>query len=224
MAQLLSEKIYESVRLDIFKGVYKPGDQLSVKKLADQYGVSASPIRDALTALKQDGLVEIHSRMGCFVSRVTLREIKESYELRIILEGASAEMAAQRITEKELEYLESLPYTYIPGDLSSYLAYLVANREFHYRVALASGNTQLADLISSLLYKMQRQVFLGIGSGSYNDEIFDAHPNLIEALKRRDSAEARRVMVLGIEHARAATLAQIISQGDLAVTPPEFSV
>jgi DNA-binding GntR family transcriptional regulator len=224
MAQLLSDKIYESIRLDIFKGVYKPGDQLSVKKLAKKYGVSASPIRDALTSLKKDGLVEIISRLGCFVSRVTLREIKESYELRIILEGASAEMAAKRITEKELEYLESLPYTYTPGDLASYLAYLEANRKFHTGVALASGNTQLAELIDSLLYRMQRQVFLGIGSGNYYNEILDAHPALTKALRHRDAAEARRVMVEGIEHARAATLEQIMGKGDLAIAPSEFSV
>jgi GntR family transcriptional regulator, rspAB operon transcriptional repressor len=224
MTELLSDKIYESIRRGIFQGIYKPGEQLSVKKLAEQYGVSASPIRDALTSLKKDGLVEIISRMGCFVSRVTLREIQESYQIRIILEGASAELAAQKINEKELRYLESLPYSYIPGNLDSYLAYLEANREFHYRVALASGNTQLAEIIGSLLYKMQRQVFLGIGSGSYFNEILDAHPALIDALKRRDSAEAKRVMVEGIEHARAATLEQIMGKGDLVVAPSEFSI
>lgn len=224
MIDLLRDKIYDSIRKDILKGVYKPGEQLSVKNLADKHGVSASPIRDALNALKKDRLVEVIPRMGFFVSRVTLREIQETYELRIILEGASAEMAAKRITEKELQYLESLPDSYIHGDLDSYLTYLEANREFHYRVALASGNIQLAEIIGSLLYQMQRHVFLGIGSGQHYHDILDAHPSLIKALRKGDPEEARRVMVKGIEDARAGAMEEILGASSPAIAQSEFFV
>jgi GntR family transcriptional regulator, rspAB operon transcriptional repressor len=224
MTDLLRDKIYDSIRKDILKGVYKPGEQISIKQLAEKYGVSASPIRDALNALKKDRLVEVIPRMGFFVSRATLREIQETYELRIILEGASAEMAAKRITEKELQYLESLPDSYIHGDLDSYLTYLEANREFHYRVALASGNIQLANIIESLLYQMQRLVFLSTGSGQHYHEILDAHPALIKALRRGDAAEARRVMIKGIEDARAGAMEEIMGTSSPPTNQPEFFV
>ena len=76
MADLLREKIYDNIMKDILKGVYKPGEQLSVKHLAEKYGVSASPIRDALNALKKDRLVEVIPRMGFFV-RASGRERNE---------------------------------------------------------------------------------------------------------------------------------------------------
>ena len=224
MTDLLRDKIYDSIRKDILKGVYKLGEQLSVKQLAEKYGVSASPIRDALNALKMDRLVEVIPRMGFFVSRVTLREIQETYELRIILEGASVEMAAKRITEKELQYLESLPDSYIYGDLDSYLTYLEANREFHYRIALASGNVQLAKIIESLLYQMQRLVFLSTGSGQHYHEILDAHPALINALRQGDGAEARRVMIKGIEDARAGAMEEIMGTNSPPTSQSEFFV
>jgi DNA-binding GntR family transcriptional regulator len=224
MADLLRDKIYDSIMKDILKGVFKPGEQLSVKQLADKYGVSASPIREALNALKKDRMVEVIPRMGFFVSRVTLREIQETYELRIILEGASAEMAASRITEKELQHLESLPDSYIYGDLDSYLAYLDANREFHYRIALASGNHQLAKIIESLLFQMQRLVFLSTGSSQHYHEILDAHPSLIKALRRGDAAEARRVMIKGIEDARAGAMDEIMGTSGPATNQSDFFV
>jgi len=224
MADLLREKIYDNIMKDILKGVYKPGEQLSVKHLAEKYGVSASPIRDALNALKKDRLVEVIPRMGFFVSRVTLREIQETYELRIILEGASAEMAASRITEKEIQHLESLPDSYVYGDLDSYLTYLEANREFHYRVALASGNLQLAKIIESLLFQMQRLVFLSTGSGKHYHEILDAHPALIKAFRRGDAAEARRAMIKGIEDARAGAMEEIMGTSGTGTSQPDFFV
>ena len=224
MADLLRDKIYDRIMKDILMGVYKPGEQLSVKNLAQKYEVSASPIRDALNALKKDRLVEIVPRMGYFVSRVTIREIQETYELRIILEGASAEMAAGRITEKELQYLERLPDSYVYGDMDSYLTYLESNREFHFRIALASGNYQLAKIIESLLYQMQRLVFLSTGSDQHYHEILDAHPALIKALRRGDGAEARRVMIKGIEDARAGAMEEILGTSGPTTNQSEFFV
>jgi DNA-binding GntR family transcriptional regulator len=215
MNSLLRDKVYDELRRQILRGVYRPGEQLSIHQLAARHRVSASPIREALTALQRDGLVDILPRVGCFVSQVTLKDITETFELRLILEAAAAELAAVRITEEEILRLEKLQSGYVHDDRESYLKYLKDNREFHYRVARASGNARLAEMVGELLDHMQRMVFVGIGSLTYHEKILDAHPRLIEALHRHDPEQARTAMVEGVESTRSAVLEQLVAQADL---------
>lgn len=215
MDDLLRDRIYDELRRQILRGSRRPGEQLSVSRLAAKYQVSASPIREALTALKRDGLVDVIPRVGCFVSQITLKDIIDTFQMRLILEAACAELAASHITDEEVRRLEQLQSTYVHGDRESYLRYLKDNREFHYRVACASGNVRLAELVGELLDQMQRMVFVGIGSLTYHEQILDAHPRLMEALRRRDPPLARTAMAEGIESARAAVLDQLMTQADL---------
>ena len=86
---------------------------------------------------------------------MTVQDVQNLLQLRLVVEGASAELAAQCITEEELLELEQVPCSWVTGDLDSYVQYLKDNRAFHVKVALATGNQDLADLVSSLLDKMQ---------------------------------------------------------------------
>jgi DNA-binding GntR family transcriptional regulator len=102
MSELLRGKVYQKIKRDILSGVYQPGEQLSANQLADHYQVSATPVREALNALEQEDFIEVIPRVGFFVARITIKDIRDMFEYRIILEGASAEMAARSITEEEL--------------------------------------------------------------------------------------------------------------------------
>jgi DNA-binding GntR family transcriptional regulator len=217
MPELLTEQIYKKIKEDILTGVYGFGEQLSVSELAEKYGVSATPVRAALNALQRENLVEVLPRVGCFVSPLSVKDVQDIFQLRAIIEGAAAEMAAQCITDEEVAYLENMPSSYIPGDVDSYWQYLGENREFHYRVALATGNRWLAEQVGRLLDQMQRLLFLRLDLHDCADEMAEGHRQLVAALKERDGALAKQVTVDAIENARKAVLEAILSGARLPI-------
>jgi len=220
MPELLREQVYQAIKLDILKGVYKAGEQLSANQLSERYQLSATPIREALSALQREGLVEIIPRVGCFVSHVTIKDVQDIFQLRLILEGASAEIAARHITDDELHSLEQIEHDYVLGDMDTYTRYLEANRKFHHGLALATRNQRLAEIVGNLLDQMQRLIFLGLDLDDYADNMVEHHPNVIAALKKRDGAEARRIMVEGIEKTRDAVLASIMRGSSVPIRYP----
>lgn len=188
------------------------GDRLPVRDLAEQYGVSKTPVREALGALQHEGLVEILPRVGYFVSHMTVEEVHNLFQLRLILEGASAELAAKHITEQELLELEKIPCSWVTGDVDSYLQYLEDNREFHCRVAMATRNKHLADLIRGLLDKMQGLLLWELELRNRPEEFADEHRQLLVALREHDGVLARQVMEEAIETTREALL-QAVMEG-----------
>lgn len=219
MPELLRDQIYQTIKRDILRGVYQPGEQLSANQLAKRYKLSSTPVREALNALEQEGFIETIPRVGFFVARITIKDIRDMFEYRIILEGASAEMAARYITDEELNYVSSIPSDYIMGDNESYIQYLKNNREFHVSVAKASHNQFLAKAVGLMLDQTQRLVFLGIGSSQHTDEILHAHSHLICALRERDASAARNIMIEGILASRDAAIEQIIQGSSAPVQP-----
>ena len=223
MPELLRDQIYHNIKRDILSGVYQPGEQLSANQLAERYLISATPVREALNALEQEGLVNVFPRIGYFVSQVTVQDIRSMYDYRIILEGASAEMAALYITKEELEALARIPSDYIVGDNDSYLEYLKNNREFHLSVARASHNHFLAKAVAMMLDQTQRLVFLGIASTQHTDEILRAHPMLVQALRERNATVAREIMIEGIKAARDAAIEQIAYGSNVPIRSRDLS-
>lgn len=111
----LTEETYDAIKERIFKNEYKPGDPLSIENLAEELGVSQTPIREALIRLSNDGLVEYNPRKKACVSDITTQDIAETYEVRKILEPYVASNAAAnppidelRELQKELEEIKDL--------------------------------------------------------------------------------------------------------------------
>jgi DNA-binding GntR family transcriptional regulator len=210
MPELLRDQVYGMIKRDILSGVYQPGVMLSANELASRNKFSSTPVREALNALEQEGFIETIPRVGFFVARITIKDIRDMFEYRIILEGASAEIASRSITDEELNNLASIPGDYVMGDNESYLQYLKNNREFHVSVAKASHNQFLAKAIGFMLDQTQRLVYLGIGSYQHTDEILQAHPRLVRALRERDASAARNIMIEGILATRDAAIEQVV--------------
>jgi len=208
---LVRERVYHSIKNDILCGTHRMGQRLSLHDLAQQYHVSKTPIKEALRALQHEGLVEIIPRVGYFVSYMTVEDVRNLFQLRLILEGASAELAAKSITEQELLELEKIPCSWVTGDIDSYVQYLQDNREFHVRVALATQNQDLADLIGGLLDRMQALLLWELELRNRPEEFADEHRQLVAALRKRDCALARQVMEEAIEKTREALLEAVMS-------------
>jgi len=217
MGMLLRDQVHEGIRSDILSGLYRMGERLPVDKLAQEYQVSKTPVREALNTLQNEGLVTIVPRVGYFVSHMTVKDAQDLFELRLILETASAEMAARNITEEELRGLEGVQCTYVSGDTDSYWKYLKDNREFHYRVALATGNSRLAEAVGNVLDQMQGLLFLEARLYDRAEQFQDEHRQLIEALRNRDCKETVRIATEAIENARRAMLDAIMHGARLPI-------
>src|SRR5918999_630461 len=134
----LARRAYESLKQDILTCLLRPGTQIFEGELAARYGTSKTPVREALNLLGQEGLVQVLPRRGYLVAPITLRDVQEVFQLRLLLETAAAELAAEHITEEGLRQLRALVavrYTY--RDRASYARFLRANRDFHIAVAQA---------------------------------------------------------------------------------------
>jgi DNA-binding GntR family transcriptional regulator len=214
---LVRQRVYAAIKNDILSGVYRMGAKLSVQDLASQHGVSKTPVREALSALQHEGLVDILPRVGYFVSHMSVEEVQNLFQVRLILEGASAELAAKNITRQELLDLEEIPCTWTIGDLDSYLQYLRDNREFHLKIAAATRNQHLADLVAGMLDKMQGLLLWELEVRNQPEEFAGEHRQLLMALKERNGIMARKAMELAITEARQALLAAVMDSAQLPI-------
>ena len=189
----LKEEAYRAIREKIINGSFSPGDLLKERELAEIYGVSKTPVREALCLLEQENLVEAIPRAGYMVTHITVRDVQETYQLRLLLEAEAIRLAVERITEDEIKALEE------KADASSGEQMRAFNREFHIIIAWASGNSKLAKLIEKLIDEMDRMMALDphifAPTGPYE------HSTMLEALRNRDAELAQEAMREHIEGA-----------------------
>jgi len=209
----LAEQAYQTLKDAIITGTLRPGELIVERELAHRYQMGKTPIREALHALQQEGLVEAIPRAGYMVSAITTRDVQELFEVRSILETAAAGLAATNANEEELQHLwESADFEYTYGDWASYKAFLNANTEFHYRVAQASGNQHLAKIVLRLLENLERLFHIELDLRDSAAEMQAEHRTLVEALAERDSEKARQVMAEQIQKSRDRVMEAIVGQ------------
>lgn len=147
----LRDKVAEEIRAAILSGHFKPGDRLIEDRLAEEFGVSRNPIREAMRTLASDGLIEVTARRGAVVASLSQREAEELLEVRATLEGANARLAARRRDPAVLAQLEAIlargTETIAAGRVTELPA---LNDAFHAGLAQAGHNRVLSDLMRTL--------------------------------------------------------------------------
>ena len=187
-------------------GHRKPGERFNVEELADHYQTSITPIRDALQMLGQEGLVTIKPRSGYFVTRITLKELRDMFELRNILELAAIEQAVERITPEQLDELCSIHAGYTGDDEVSYDRYTEENRRFHYLLAEASGNQELAQTLGRLLDRLARFMVLRHAGKTMPE----THAHITKALEEGEITSARQALLDDIKDTFDSSLERIL--------------
>jgi GntR family transcriptional regulator, rspAB operon transcriptional repressor len=199
-------RIYREVRRSIIMGHRRPGERLEVEELAHHFVTSVTPVRDALQMLSQEGLVDIKPRSGYFVARITLKELRDMLDLRIILEMAAIERASLRISEEQIIALHSIHAGYTGDDDESYDRYTDENRRFHYLVAEASGNQELAELVGHMHDRLARFMVLRHAGKSQEN----THARIVEALQSHNVDVARQAMMEDIETSHDSILDSVL--------------
>lgn len=201
------DRIYSELRRSIMVGERVPGERLSVEKLAEFYGTSITPIRDVLQQLREAGLVTIKPRSGYFVAQITLKQLRDLLELNEILELASIERAAVRITRQQINELEQI---HRGNSLNghSQIRPIDQDRQFHYLIALASGNQEIANAIMRVQERLSRfLVICGVGDAQH-----ESHQHIIEALRVHDVETAQHAVRSELKATRETVLEYVIQQ------------
>ena len=213
---LLSDRAYERIRHDIITCTIAPGTEVSETQLCTHYKLGKAPVRMALNRLAHDGLVRAIPRRGYRVTVITIQDIHDVFELRLMLEPVAARMAAGRVDAPRLRALDEVCRAgYVPGDAKSTSRFLEANKAFHVEIARAAGNTRLADAVEQLLDEMTRLLHLGLGPRNRSQEMQREHRALVKALERGDSGTAERICREQIETARGMVLSAILASSSV---------
>ena len=202
--QTLREKILETIRDAILKGTLKPGERVSEPELAERFGISRTPIREAFRQLESEGYLEVMPRKGAVVASLSERDVVEFYAIKSILEGHAARIAAERMTDRDLERLETinakLQQIAADGDIKSFFR---VHNEFHELFIKASGNDKLVELINQLVLKFNRLRLASLAQPGRMEISVQEHRKIIEAFRKHDGDQAdslvRRTATIGAE-------------------------
>lgn len=192
--QPLRDVVFDHLRNSILNGELKPGERLMEVQLAEQLGVSRTPVREAIRKLELEGLVVMVARKGAYVADVSVKDILDVLEVRSVLEGLAASLAAERITEEELEKLELISYKfnrYLENDDTEGM--IEMDVQFHDQIIESTRNPKLIHIAQSLQEQVHRfRVTYFSELGKYSG-IHSEHQAILEAIANRDAAEAQRV-------------------------------
>lgn len=198
----LRELVLEAIRTAIMNGTLQPRERLMELQLAEELGVSRTPIREALRKLELEGFIVMVPRKGAYVADLSFKDIADVFEIRAALEGLAAGLAAERITEDELDSMERLlvgkQEAITQGDIDKLVE---VDTSFHELLYKASRNARLATIISNLREQIQRFRLTSLSFPGRNKESLKEHKQLVEAIQARDSQLARQLAQEHIENA-----------------------
>ncbi len=194
----LPTPIYQKLINAIEKGDLRPGDRMLETELASRFGVSRTPIREAIRRLETDGLVVHKPRIGAMVRLLAQQEIVELYEMRIVLEATAAQMAAKHCSNAETRTLHDLNDQMLAHSKDPF-AVATLNRKFHTCIFNAARNRFLAQSYNSLSYSL---ILLGkttLETDERVQNVYAQHEAIIGALISGDTDIASEFMRLHME-------------------------
>lgn len=203
----LRETVCEALREAIKHGVLEPGERLMEVQLAEELGISRTPVREAIRKLEQEGYVIMIPRRGTYVSNVSVRDVKEIFEIRSALESLSTGLATMRIEPEELDRLRAL-LTEIEGHIQRHdIDQIVATDiEFHGLLYQVSRNDRLVAIISNLKEQLARFRTLSMSYPGRLQETLQEHRAMVEAIAAGDVEAARDAAERHMEQAEETLL------------------
>ncbi|MEF3273443.1 MAG: GntR family transcriptional regulator [Chloroflexus sp.] len=196
-----ADHVYQRLRRLLIEGFYPPGSRLVEERLANDLGVSRTPVRQALVRAAAEGLVQIFPNRGAVARSFSVADLLEMYDLRALLEGHAAYLAASRITSAQLDRMEaaataleeSLSYTFERRE--DEVHFLVEhNAVFHQTIAEAAGNQRLVAMLNQIVaVPLQFRSFYWYRTEERQISNF-FHRSILNALRLGDGDRARAMM------------------------------
>jgi len=216
----LVDRLAATIQARVLSGEFASGSRLRQESLATEFGVSRTPVREALRKLQAAGIVQLEPRRGARVRGPSAREVREAYEVRAELEGLAAALAATRIRDDELRRLRAAQAMFEDSSerlrawkeegggtsappASAHAEWIRGNDLFHLAIQEAAGNQRLAATLADLHQSFPRDLtWIVLGESSHLlEENVSQHAAVLDAIEARDAETARRRMVDHVLHA-----------------------
>ena len=188
----LREIVYEQLKMQILTGHITPGTRMMEVDLADEMGVSRTPVREAIRKLEKEGLVTIEPRRGAYASDISIKDMVDTLEVREDLESLSAYLAAQRMTEEQVEELSKVTEGYSEaiknGDTENMIHY---DEMFHKCIVAGSGNKTLMQISETVQELTLRFRYMYYDDFTRYGSMPNEHMHIVEAIREGNATAAR---------------------------------
>jgi DNA-binding GntR family transcriptional regulator len=197
----LRELVLEALREAILNGTLQPRERLMEIQLAEELGVSRTPIREALRKLELEGFIIMIPRKGAYVADFSLRDLEDTFEVRKSLEGLAAELCAERATEEEIVEMEQLLQQKAIAIENNDMAQLLeVDTAFHEILYRASRNERLRTIISNLREQIERFRIASLQYPGRMKRSLEEHRAILAAIRARDGKIANHLAQDHIEN------------------------
>jgi DNA-binding GntR family transcriptional regulator len=191
----LTTRALEALRAAIVDGRLEAGERYSVAQLAERFGVSRTPVREALLVLERQGVVRFERNRGVRVLETTAHDLEEVFALRLLLEVPATRRACEVLDADDLaalgRELDTMARLAKEGDEGAFMAH---DKRFHEIILRASGNRRLAGIVSQLRDLVRFRGASTVGRSRDLQAILSEHVVILDALKARDAPGAARAM------------------------------
>lgn len=198
----LTEKVYQNLRSDILSGTFRDREELRETALAKTYGVSRTPVREAIRQLALEGLVDTIPNRGAYVHNIHGKDVKDVYAIRSLLEGLAARWAVENITDEQIEAMEEVLYMseyYRKKELWEQV--YVCDNKFHDLMYAASGSHLLEHMLRTFHEYVQQVRKSVLQDEKRAKSSFEEHAAILEAIKSRKADEAADLAKQHIDNA-----------------------
>jgi DNA-binding GntR family transcriptional regulator len=199
----LYEQVAERLRARILAHTLPPGSWIDEQALATEYGISRTPLREALKVLASEGLVTMKLRRGAYVTEVSERDLSEVFHLLALLESDAAAAVATQASAAELAELESL-HQALEATVDDRDAFFRANEQFHIRLLQIAGNRWSLQLVNDLRKVMKLNRHNSLFKQGRLEASLAEHRLIMAALKAHDAARVKRLMQQHMARGKAA--------------------
>ena len=189
----LYQEVAEQLRLQIFSRELAPGSWIDELKLAAQFGISRTPLREALKVLAVEGLVTMKLRRGAYVTEVSASDVAQVYQLMALLESDAAAQVAANASAAQLAELQAI-HNRLETQVDQRDAFFASNEQFHLSILRIAGNRWAAQIVADLrkVMKLNRQLSL-LKQGRIEDALTE-HRVVMAAIAAKDDEAARAAM------------------------------
>ena len=190
-----ADKLISDIRNEVSSGILKPGDQLEVTALAERFGVSRTPIREAIRTLVESGVLETRPRKGSFVRVLSAKQLLDLFQVAAELEGMACRLAALSLTKENVEAIErGLAKCTQAAEVQNNAEYAMANLDFHTAIHNASGNDWLIEQLRQLQINLNSYRTMPYEIRGRLKKSTDEHKIICDAILSGDGEHACNLM------------------------------
>ena len=192
----LADQVHAQLSQALLSGEWAPGERLNIGKLATSMGVSATPVREALSRLISDGALRADEKRAVMVPRLAREELQEIFDLRMLLEGELAQIAASRASDETVATLEAIQAELVEAlNAHDYKRALRQNARFHFHIYETAQRPETLRLVRALWIRIGPTTHFHYPLLDYTREGISRHQQIIEQVRERNGPALRAAVV-----------------------------